>query len=248
MTQKSQILKSLKSLQKWLKETHLDFFDLSTKMIKHVEEFFPEDDQKVKPRKSKSLHFSQTGDFPKPDYCQSEYDFAIFSDGACRGNPGPGAWSNMAQNQQGEILFQSASFEEQTTNNRMELSGSLEGLKQFLDYAEEFKLSLNKVKIYVVSDSRYVVDGMNSWVKGWKDRGWKKADNKTPENIDLWKALDSVKEKIGNIEFKWVKGHAEHPQNEYCDRMCNELLDRELSGGDEEEKVPSRGKINDSLH
>jgi ribonuclease HI len=243
MSQKSQIIKTLKVLQKWLKESRLDLFDVSSKIIQHVEESYPDDAPKSKTAKSKSLHFSQTGDFPKPEYCQSEFDFAIYSDGACRGNPGPGAWSSLGQNMEGEVLFQAASFSEQTTNNRMELSGALEGMKQFIEYAAEFHISLKKVKIYVISDSRYVVDGMTSWVKGWKARGWKKADNKVPENCELWKEMDEVRESIGNVEFKWVKGHAEHPQNEYCDRMCNELLDRELSSTN-----TSTSTRNDSLH
>ncbi|MDH4469053.1 MAG: ribonuclease HI [Bacteriovoracaceae bacterium] len=230
MNQKKQILESLKSVEKWLKESNLDLFNWSSKIIRHVEEYFPEDKVTKKKNSSKSVNFANSDDFPIPEYCQTRNDYAIFSDGACRGNPGPGAWSCVAQDFEGEVIYQAASFDEKTTNNRMELSGSLEGMKQFLEYAKEFHLPLHQVKLFVVSDSRYVVDGMTSWVKGWKARGWKKADNKVPENVELWKELDSVRSQIVNVEFKWVKGHADHPQNEYCDRMCNELLDRELGG------------------
>ena len=70
---------------------------------------------------------------------------------------------------------------------------------------------------------------MKSWVKGWKARGWKKADNKAPENMDLWQALDSVRENFMQVEWMWVKGHAGHPQNEYCDRKANEVMDARSS-------------------
>ena len=84
---------------------------------------------------------------------------------------------------------------------------------------------LPKATVYLYSDSKYVVDGMKSWVKGWKARGWKKADKKAPENVELWKELDTVAAGFWQIEYHWVKGHSGHPQNERCDQIANMALD-----------------------
>ena len=80
-------------------------------------------------------------------------------------------------------------------------------------------------KLILFSDSKYVVDGLKSWIHGWKRRGWKKADKKVPENVELWQQLDQLVSKFKNIEYQWVKGHAGHPQNERCDQLANEALD-----------------------
>lgn len=154
---------------------------------------------------------------------QSE-GFAIFSDGACRGNPGPGAYAMIIQNHLGEVVLKSSSVEMPTTNNKMELSGIIRGLHGLFEKFQEDGHSQSHVPIFVFSDSKYVIDGITSWVPGWKARGWKKADNKEPENLDLWIELDGLKSNFSNIKFIWVKGHAGHPQNELCDRMCNQAL------------------------
>jgi ribonuclease HI len=151
--------------------------------------------------------------------------FALFSDGACRGNPGPGAYALIVQNKLGEIILKSSGVEMPTTNNKMELQGVIAGLLGLYDKFLEDGHSQGHVPLFVYSDSKYVVDGITSWVPGWKNRGWKKADNKDPENLIQWQELDRLKNCFENIKFIWVKGHAGHPQNEFCDRMCNQALD-----------------------
>lgn len=171
---------------------------------------------------SSSVSVDNMTDFPIPAELQDLSEgTALFSDGACRGNPGPGAWGILVQNARGDIVLKSSGVELQTTNNRMELSGVLQGLNEILALED-----IDRHRpVFVYSDSKYVIDGMKSWVKNWKERGWKKADNKEPENVDLWKGLDEVASKFTSLHFIWVKGHAGHPQNEYCDKMCNQALD-----------------------
>ncbi|MCK6596500.1 MAG: ribonuclease HI [Bacteriovoracaceae bacterium] len=171
---------------------------------------------------SSSVSVDNMSDFPIPqELVDLSEGTALFSDGACRGNPGPGAWGILVQNARGDIVLKSSGVELKTTNNRMELSGVLQGLNEILSLE-----GIDRHRpVFVYSDSKYVVDGMKSWVKNWKERGWKKADNKEPENVDLWKGLDEVAQKFSSLYFIWVKGHAGHPQNEYCDKMCNQALD-----------------------
>jgi ribonuclease HI len=151
--------------------------------------------------------------------------YAIFADGACRGNPGPGAWAAMIQDARGDVILKSSGVEVPTTNNKMELEGVIRGLKGLIEKWIEEGTSDNISPVFVYSDSKYVTEGIKTWVTGWKNRGWKKADGKVPENIVLWKELDQLKSRFDNINFLWVKGHAGHPQNEMCDRMCNLALD-----------------------
>ena len=108
-----------------------------------------------------------------------------------------------------------------TTNNRMELEGALQALEAL---TREDTKALSK-SVFLYSDSKYVVDGIEKWVPGWKKRGWKKADKKEPENLALWQELDTVVGKFKKLRFQWVKGHAGHPQNEYCDQLANQALD-----------------------
>ena len=144
--------------------------------------------------------------------------YALYTDGACRGNPGPGSYAFIVQNHEGDIVGQGAEAVSLTTNNKMEMSAIINGLK-FLS-AEVSPIN----EIFVYTDSKYVVDGMRSWIHNWKKKGWKKADNKPPENVDLWKELDSLSN-ICHMSFNWIKGHAGHPQNEHVDRMANVVLD-----------------------
>ena len=164
--------------------------------------------------------------FPIPaEVADRRWGFALFSDGACRGNPGPGSWGIMAQNSIGEVIFEASGMEAETTNNRMELVGAIEALKRFQDYAVRFDLPEEEVSVRLFSDSKYVVDGISKWVLGWKRRGWRKADKKIPENLDLWRELDGVVAIFYDIRFLWVRGHDGHPQNERCDRLANDILD-----------------------
>ena len=166
------------------------------------------------------------GEFPIPSEIEGqESAFALFSDGACRGNPGPGSWGCMCQDFKGDVLFEQFAMEERTTNNRMELTGALEAIKELSYRLFERYETPQQCDVYVYTDSKYLVDGMNSWVEGWKRRGWKKSDKKEPENLDLWQQLDGCREKFSKLHFCWVKGHAGHPQNERCDQLCNQVLD-----------------------
>ena len=165
----------------------------------------------------------------KPQIAE-DYNIVLYSDGACRGNPGPGGWGVLAQNSKGDVLFESCGFERDTTNNRMELSGAIESIKKLKTFYDEENQgdNLEDLRILLFSDSKYVVDGIQKWVPGWKKRGWKKADKKPPENLDLWQNLDELYEKFSDIEFRWVKGHSGHPQNERCDELANLAIDDSL--------------------
>ena len=173
---------------------------------------------------SKSLNWESR--FPLPDEMQERaLGYAIFADGACRGNPGPGSWGVMVQDAKGDVILKASGIDVPTTNNRMELEGVIRGLKGLIEKWVEEGVSDHESPVFVYSDSKYVTEGISSWVTGWKNRGWKKADGKEPENIKLWKELDELKANFNHIKFNWVKGHAGHPQNEMCDQMCNLALD-----------------------
>ncbi len=153
-----------------------------------------------------------------------EHVFHLYSDGACRGNPGRGGWGILAEDSQGTVLFEDMGVDNRTTNNRMELQGAIEVLKQLQKYLKQTSVGEGFV-VRLFSDSKYVVDGISKWVLGWKKKGWKKADKKVPDNLDLWKELDRLKGMFVNLQFIWVKGHNDHPQNERCDYLANKALD-----------------------
>lgn len=166
--------------------------------------------------------------FEIPDKMQNvENGYVLYSDGACRGNPGPGAYGCIVQDSSAHIVFEHAEVFADTTNNRMEMLGVISGLKILGQSLNDQGKSISDINILVVTDSKYVVDGITKWIEGWKRRGWKKADKKPPENVELWKQLDLLKERIGIINFDWVKGHSGHPQNEHCDQLANEALDND---------------------
>ena len=138
----------------------------------------------------------------------------IWSDGACSGNPGPGGWGTIVQ--VGDHIEELSGYSAKTTNNIMEMTGAIMGLK----------ITPIGASIILTSDSQYVVKGMKEWIKGWKKRNWKKADGKPVKNKAFWIALDSLANER-NIRWEWVKGHAEHPQNERCDELArNAISDR----------------------
>ena len=164
---------------------------------------------------------SKNGELPLPSEISSELHVALFSDGACRGNPGPGSWGCVGQDFHGEVFFKGSGVETSTTNNRMEMMGAIDALETTMRERDDHR----DINVFLYSDSKYVVEGMKTWIHNWKKRGWKKADKKPPENVDLWKRLDSLVENFSNIQYVWVKGHAGHPQNELCDQLANEALD-----------------------
>jgi ribonuclease HI len=132
----------------------------------------------------------------------------VYTDGACKGNPGPGGWGVLLQwNGHEKELF---GGEPQTTNNRMELRAVIEALAALKRDA--------KVRLY--TDSKYVHDGITSWIHNWKKRGWKTAARKPVKNVDLWQQLDREAEQH-SIEWVWVKGHAGHDGNERADDLAN---------------------------
>ena len=135
-------------------------------------------------------------------------EIEIFTDGACSGNPGPGGWGAVLRYKQHEKELSGG--EAETTNHRMELTAFLRAL-------EELK---EPCRITLCSDSKYVIDGLQKgWAKGWRARGWKKADKSPALNPDLWARLLELAEPH-TITYKWIKGHAGHPENERCDRLA----------------------------
>jgi len=135
----------------------------------------------------------------------------LFTDGACSGNPGPGGWGALLRYKGTEKEFSGA--ESATTNNRMELTAAIEGLK-----------ALKKpCNVTLYTDSKYVLQGVTEWLQGWKARGWKTADKKPVKNQDLWEKLDAVIAKH-NVHFIWVKGHAGHIENERVDALARQAI------------------------
>ncbi|MEO7680591.1 MAG: ribonuclease HI [Sphingomonas sp.] len=136
----------------------------------------------------------------------------IATDGACKGNPGPGGWGVLIRS--GAREREMSGGEALTTNNRMELTAAIEGLN-----------ALKRPCIVALStDSRYVMDGLTKWIHGWQRNGWRTADKKPVKNAELWQALLAAA-KPHRIEWKWVKGHAGHPDNERADRLASDAAD-----------------------
>jgi len=136
----------------------------------------------------------------------------IFTDGACRGNPGPGGWGVLLR--YGEVEKSLYGSEEETTNNRMELTAAikaLESLKQRCD-------------IVLTTDSEYVRRGITEWISTWKSKNWKTANRQPVKNVDLWKKLDELSD-CHSIEWRWVKGHSGHRENEMVDDLANQAID-----------------------
>ncbi len=150
--------------------------------------------------------------------------FALFCDGGCRGNPGPGAWGALGQKVDGTVLFELTGLDVPTTNNKMELEGAIQAMQALRHYITQEKID-GPIEIHLYSDSKYVVEGLDKWIIGWKARGWKKSDNKVPENMESWMRLDQITQGPFRPICHWVKGHDGHPQNEYCDQMINKALD-----------------------
>ena len=141
----------------------------------------------------------------------------IYTDGACRGNPGPGGWGALLSS--GEHERELSGAEPLTTNNRMELTAVIRALEALKRPSE--------ARIY--TDSEYVRRGITEWVKSWKARGWKTADRKPVKNQDLWERLDALA--AGHkIDWRWVKGHSGVPGNERVDRLANQAIDA-MRGG-----------------
>ena len=136
----------------------------------------------------------------------------IYTDGACRGNPGPGGWGVLLIAGQHRRTMHGG--EAETTNNRMELTAAIEALNALK--------GPSKVELH--TDSKYVMDGITEWMANWKKRGWKTAAKKPVKNQDLWMALDEATQRH-EIQWKWVKGHSDHPENDEADALANRGID-----------------------
>jgi len=140
----------------------------------------------------------------------------IYTDGACRGNPGPGGWAALLVC--GEERREVSGAELATTNNRMELMGAIGGIGALKRRCA--------VKLY--TDSKYVMQGYTEWLPGWKKRGWLTAGREPVKNRDLWEQLDAAAA-AQDIEWHWVKGHSGHEENEYVDGLANTAIDQLLA-------------------
>jgi ribonuclease HI len=140
-----------------------------------------------------------------------------FTDGACRGNPGPGGWGVLLR--AGERVKELSGGEPATTNNRMELQAAIEALAALKE----------PCKVALYTDSVYVRSGITEWLPAWRARGWRTADRKPVKNKDLWVTLADQAARH-EVSWHWVKGHAGHPENERADELANRGLDAMLAG------------------
>jgi ribonuclease HI len=135
----------------------------------------------------------------------------IYTDGACSGNPGPGGWGALLR--YGEVEKELSGGESPTTNNRMELMAAIAALEALKRPA----------RIRLHTDSMYLRDGITRWLKGWKAKGWLTADKKPVKNKDLWQRLETATH-IHHIEWLWVKGHSDHPENDRVDQLARDAI------------------------
>lgn len=136
----------------------------------------------------------------------------IYTDGACRGNPGPGGWAAILKYEQEETIIYGN--ESHTTNNRMELMAAIKAL--------ETLQSPEMITLY--TDSQYLCKGMTSWLSQWKKKGWKNSQGETVKNLELWQALDKLSYSH-RISWRWVKGHSGHKYNDRVDALANQAID-----------------------
>ena len=154
--------------------------------------------------------------------------FDLFSDGSCKGANKPGGWANVIRATKEDGLrceYIGSGGDPETTNNRMELMAVLKGLERIHALCSEHTCAnsvvVSNTKVRIISDSSYVVNGINKWVYTWVDRGWRTASNKPVKNRDLWEQVYPLIQEM-NIEAIWVAGHIGHPENERCDKMAKD--------------------------
>ena len=142
----------------------------------------------------------------------------IFTDGACRGNPGPGGWGALLRYQGHERRVYGATTP--TTNNRMELTAAIEALQALT----------RRSRVHLYTDSQYVMKGITEWLPGWKARDWKTAARSPVKNVDLWQLLDQQAARH-EVRWSWVRGHSGHVENEMADALANQAIDELLQTG-----------------
>ena len=137
----------------------------------------------------------------------------MFTDGACSGNPGPGGWGAILRYK--TVEKELSGYSPSTTNNRMELTAVVEGLRAMKEPCH----------LIIYTDSRYLKDGITGWIHKWKKNGWKTSTKTPVKNQDLWEALDEAAQ-MHTIEWRWIRGHAGHPENERADQLAREAIRR----------------------
>lgn len=142
----------------------------------------------------------------------------IFTDGACKGNPGPGGWGALLR--MGVNEKELSGGEAHTTNNRMEMTAAIRALEALREPCE---VSLH-------TDSKYLIDGITKWIHGWKKKGWKNAAKKPVVNEDLWRELDMIAGKH-KVTWHWVRGHSGHAENERVDQLASDAAEAVVAGG-----------------
>ena len=135
-------------------------------------------------------------------------NITIYTDGACKGNPGEGGWGAFIEYSDEKVKLYG--YEKDTTNNRMEIIAAIEALR-FIKVQSD---------IIIYTDSKYLMNGINTWIHGWKKNNWKTSSNKDVKNVDLWKIIDELNSNH-SIEWIWVKGHSGNPGNEMADELAN---------------------------
>jgi len=140
----------------------------------------------------------------------------LFTDGACRGNPGPGGWGALLR--YGSTESELYGYQAETTNNQMELMAAIRGLEALTQ----------PCKVALTTDSKYVLQGMTEWLPGWKRKNWKNASGKPVKNRELWQRLEQAAQ-VHTIEWHWVRGHTGHAENERVDALANRAIDEQKS-------------------
>ena len=139
----------------------------------------------------------------------------IYTDGACRGNPGPGGWAFVLRHVKTGREMERWGAEPDTTNNRMELMAAIQALESLT----------RPCTVRLTTDSVYVRSGITEWLPAWKKRGWKTAARKPVKNVDLWQRLDAAMQRHNKVSWHWVKGHSGHAENERADQLANRGID-----------------------
>ena len=145
-------------------------------------------------------------------------DVILYTDGACHGNPGPGGWAAILKHNASRQIKTFNGADPDTTNNRMELTAVIEGLRAL-------KTS-RRWRVHLISDSEYVLRGLNEWIKGWIANNWRRGrkENSPPvKNVDLWKTLHALVQQH-DLTYEHVRGHSGHPENEECDRLATAAI------------------------